>query len=141
MYEKLLSMLYALKFGTADVHYWVNGESFWGNHEFADFIRYGEDEDDRLLGDYIDQINEVCFLGSAQEAPYSKDIISESISYIPPKITDQTQMFVNLKSLIFQILSYIEEIIPSASAGEANLLGNIAQDLQQRFGLIWRRTK
>lgn len=141
MYEKLLSMLYALKFGAADVHYWVSGDSFWGDHKFADYIRYGDDEEDRVLGDFIDDINEVCFLGTGQEAPYSKDIIQGSMEYIPVKTTDHKQMFTNLNALIYRILSHIEEIMPEASAGEANLLGNIAQELQQRYGLIWRRIK
>lgn len=141
MYENLLSMLYALKFSVADIHYWVSGESFWGNHKFADFIRYGEEEEGRVLGDFIDDINEVCFLGSDQEAPYSKDIIKNAMEYILPKTTDQKQMFVNLHNFIFKILSYIDQIIPNASAGEANLLGNIAQELQQRYGLIGRIIK
>lgn len=142
-YKKLLSMLYALKFSSADVHYWVEGENFWGDHKLADFIRFNDDEDDDAptLDDYIDDINEVCFLGAQQEAPYSKDIIADALNYIPVKTTDKEQMFRNLKGLIFEILSAIETLMNSASAGEANLLGNIAQDLQQRHGLLWRRVK
>ena len=119
----------------------MSGDSFWSDHKFADYIRYGDDEEDRVLGDFIDVINEVCFLGSGQEAPYSKDIIQMAIEYIPVKTTDHKQMFVNLNALIFKILSYIEDIMPKVSAGEANLLGNIAQELQQRYGLIERRIK
>lgn len=141
MYKKLLSMLYALKFGTADVHYWVKGNSFWGNHKFADYIRYGEDDDDNILGGYIDDINEVCFLGSEEETPYSKDVITEALQYIPVKTDDEEQMFRNLKELVYSILVLIEKLMPDASAGEANLLGNIAQDLQQRYGLLWRRVR
>lgn len=141
MYEKLLSMLYAIKLGSSDVHYWVSGESFWGKHKFADYIRYGEDEDDHVLSDFIDDINEVCFLGAGLDAPYSKDIISAALEYIPVKTPDQKQMFVNLHNLIYKTLALIEDIMPGASAGEANLLGNVAQELQQRYGLIGRLIK
>lgn len=139
MYEKLLSMLYALKLGASDTHYWVKRDSFWGDHKFADYIRNGEDDDDHILDDYIDAINEVCFLGAKKPTPYSKDIIEAAIKYIPVKVSEEKLMFHNLGKLIYDILSLIENIIPEASTGEANLLGNIAQDLQQRYGLIQKR--
>lgn len=141
MYEKLLSMMYALKFGVADLHYWIKGSSFYGNHKFADYIRYGEDEDDHILSKYIDDINEVCFLGAERETPYSKDIVSAALEFIPVKTTDEEQLFRNIKELIYSILVLIEKLVDDASAGEANLLGNIAQDLQQRYGLLWRRVR
>lgn len=134
MYEKLLSMLFALKFGSADVHYYVKGDDFWGDHKLADEVRDGID-------DWIDSINEVCFLGLDKEAPYSKDIIAKSMEYIPVKASESKQMFINLRKLIFDILSHIESILPDCSAGEANLLGGMAQDLQQRYGFIGRRIK
>lgn len=141
MYEKLLSMLYALYFGVSDVHYWVKGSSFYGNHKFADLIRYGDNDDDNILMGYIDDINEVCFLGSELETPYSKDVIANAMSYIPVKTNDEEQMFQNIKGLVYSILAHIESLMPDASSGEANLLGNIAQDLQQRYGLLWRRVR
>lgn len=134
MYDNLLSMLYALKFASADVHYKVKGESFWGNHEFADQIR----ED---LDDYIDSINEVCYLGSEQNAPYSKDIITKCLLSIPPKEDDGNKLFFNLLELVKGILVEIERVMPNTSAGEANLLGNIAESLQKRYGLLWRHTR
>lgn len=132
--EKLLSLLFALKFASADVHYYVKGDNFWGDHKFADDIREDIDE-------WVDGINEVCFLGTDKETPYSKDIIRDSINYIPARVSDSKQMFINLRKLIFDILAHIESILPDCSAGEANLLGGIAQDLQQRYGLIGRRIK
>ena len=134
MYDKLLSMLYALKFACADVHYYVKGDNFWGDHKLADDTREDLDE-------WIDSVNEVCFLGANKDAPYSKDIVTVAMGMIPAKVDDSKQMFSNLRRLIFDILAYIEEIMPEASAGEANLIGGIAEGLQQRYGLIGRRVK
>ena len=132
--EKLLSMLYALRFGVSDVHYYVKGDDFWGDHKFADDLRSD-------IMEWIDQINEVCFLGSQKETPYSKDIITDSLQYIPVKTQDSELLFRNVRELIFDILSHIESLLPDSTAGEANLVGGIAQELQQRYGLLWRRTR
>lgn len=134
MYEKLLAMLHAIRLGCADIHYQARGDSFWGNHEFADMLR----ED---LDDFIDGINEICYLGTEREAPYSKDVVEEALKYVPVKVADEKQMFINLKDLVYRTLTEIERLMPEASSGEANLIGGIAENLQKKFGLLWRRIK
>jgi DNA-binding ferritin-like protein len=134
MYNKLLAMLHAIRLSSADIHYQVRGDSFWGNHLFADELR-----DD--IDDFIDGVNEICFLGSEREAPYSRDIMTEALEYIPVKVAEEKQMFINLKELVYRTLAEIERLMPEASAGEANLIGGIAENLQKKFGLLWRRIR
>lgn len=133
-YNTLLAMLYALKYGASDIHYLVHGENFWGDHKFADELRADIDS-------WIDDINEVCFLGEEQDAPYSKDVVTLACDFIPVHIPDEVQSFRNLKDLVRKILEHIEELTGSASVGEANLIGGIAEELQKRFGLLSKRVK
>ncbi len=128
---ELLGRLYAIKFSCSDIHYKVKGESFYGQHIFADMLR-----DD--LDSFIDSINEVCFLGSNEETPLSIDVIRESEKYICPNQQTSYDWFCRLADLIFETLRHIESLMSTASVGEANLLGNIAENLQKKYGLIGR---
>lgn len=131
--EQLLAMLYAIKFYSKDLHYMARGESFISDHEFADKV--GDD-----ILDFIDQINEKMFLGNEHNAPYSKEIISEATSIIPPLAGTMQLCWQNLYFLIrdtITIINNLEDEYPSAQLNA--LLDNIADDLQSKKALIWRR--
>lgn len=131
-YKKLLAMLIALKYASKDIHYSVKGDSFYSDHLFADTLNGDIDT-------WVDDINEVCFLGELIKAPYSKEVLIQAVDYLPPYLDDTKRHFQNYMDLVKEVLTYIESNINNVSACEANLVGGIAQDLQQRFGLLWRR--
>ena len=132
--KELLYKLTALRFYAKTVHYFVKGTSQYGNHLFADAIL-----DD--LTRFWDDIQEVCYLGSERLPPYCKDVLNGAVGYIPNMTNDEEAMFRNLKELIVSILKEIEILVPECSVGEQNLLGNIAERLQQMNGLLYRRLK
>lgn len=131
-FKHFLSLLWALKLSVSDLHYLAKNENFYSDHKFADELRDGIDE-------WIDKVNEICFLGEENPAIYSKDIILQASELIVPLQDNPTDQFKKINELIKNILIYIEESIQQTSVGEQNLIGGIAQDLQQRYGLIWRR--
>lgn len=132
-FKHLLALLWALKFSASDLHYLAQKDNFYGDHKFADELREN-------INEWIDKINEICFLGEKENAPYSKDIILLAKDFIPPMQEDVTNQFKNVGELVKDILVYIQKMSDKTSTGEQNLIGGIAQDLQQRYGLIWRRT-
>ena len=129
----LLKYIYAIRFYSKDIHYNAKGESFWSDHLFADEVFNGID-------DFIDQINENLYLGYENKAPRSKDILEAVVGSIPPLPTDITQCWKNLSNLIVNAIQLINDIENEYSdAPISSLLDSIADDLQKKRGLIWRR--
>lgn len=131
--DTLLAMLYAIKFFSKDLHYLASGDNFYSDHKFCDEIADGLDE-------FIDQINEKMYLGNEHDALYSKEIVSKSMGFIPPKPTNMTLGWQNLYFLLrdtIELINTLEDEYPSAQLNA--LLDNIADDLQGKKGLIWRR--
>lgn len=129
----LLKSLYLIRFYSKDIHYNVKGPNFWSDHEFADEIY-------KDIDDNIDDINEVLFLGFEKPAPTSKEILQAVIEELPPVSTDQTQCWKNLYGLIVNALDVIESIEAEWDMPALNsVLDNVANDLQKKRGLIWRR--
>ena len=131
--QRLLVILYSIRFYAKDIHYEAKGSNFWSDHLFADEIFDGIDG-------FIDQINENLFLGYGHTAPHSKDVVALVYDALPPVSTDNTQNFKNLYNLIINAQDLIASIKeewdePALSA----LLDTIADALQKKRGLIWRR--
>lgn len=131
-FKHFLSLLWALKFSVSDLHYLAQKENFYSDHKLADELRDDIDE-------WIDKVNEICFLGEEKTAPYSKDIILQASQHIILLQDTPSNQFKKIAEFIKEILMYVQENIETTSVGEQNLIGGIAQDLQQRYGLIWRR--
>lgn len=135
MFKQLLIHLWAIRFYSKDVHYLVKNSPFYGDHLLADRVM-------SKLDDAIDGVNEVCFLGELDNAPYSKDLIPNAVSLVPSYVPDPDQAFINLKNLLETAIVFIDDLSPnSLSTGEANLIGGIAENLQQMYGLVGRRVK
>lgn len=130
---ELLKTLYLIRFYSKDIHYNAKGESFWSDHLFADEVFNGID-------DFIDQINENLYLGYEKQAPKSKDVLEQVVETMPPIPTDITQCWKNLYGIINDALDVIESIEAEWDMPALNsLLDSIADDLQKKRGLIWRR--
>lgn len=121
--DSLIIRLTAIENYAKDIHYNCYGDDFYGKHLFAD--RIGDN-----LADYIDQLKEVCLLGHGFKTLPSKDYLLGATKVIPDNIS-----FDVMRTLIVDTLEGIENI-KGISKGDENLIGAIAQDLQNNLGLI-----
>jgi len=130
---ELLKTLYLIRFYAKDIHYNAKGPDFWSDHEFADEIY-------KDIDDYIDDINEVLFLGYEKIPPTSKEVLQVVVQELPPVSTDTTQCWKNLYGLVGNALDIIEGIEAEWDMPALNsVLDNVSNDLQKKRGLIWRR--
>ena len=129
--KDLIGYLEAIRQTCKDWHYSASGDSFYSDHLLAD--RIGEP-----ISGFIDSVKEVCFLGNEVEAPKSKDVAVALVLILkddiePKQLPDEVCRLINLA------LYHIEELSKTGiMQGEINLLGNIAENLQQSKGLLWR---
>lgn len=121
--NNLIIYLTAISNYAKDIHYNCTGENFYGNHLFADRINEN-------LSEYIDQLKEICLLGHNIKPLKSSEYLAQAANKIPQDIN-----FSQMSELILNTLSLIETIT-EVSKGDENLLGAIAQDLQNNLGLI-----
>lgn len=106
-----------------DLHYNCQGDNFYGNHLLSDKIQEN-------MYEYIDQLKEVCLLGRGIKTLHSTEYLEKAVIKLPKDIS-----FSTLRNLLANTLDSIENI-ENTSKGDENLLGNIAQDLQNSIGLL-----
>ena len=129
----LLKLLYCIRFFAKDIHYTAKGENFYGEHLFADRIFDGIDG-------FIDDINENLYLGFEEEAPKSKNVMGAVFDALPDSGSDIHEDWVLLYDMITQALELIYKIEEEYQVPQINaVLDGIADDLQKKKGLIWRR--
>lgn len=121
--DNLIVNLLAISNYAKDIHYNCSGANFYGNHLFADRIAEN-------LSDYIDQLKEICLLGHQLKPLGSSVYLVRASKIIPADIS-----FGSMRGLLINTLTLIENI-QGISKGDENLLGAIAQDIQNNVGLI-----
>lgn len=121
--DNLICYLLAIANYAKDIHYNCGGASFYGQHLLAD--RFVDN-----LYDYIDQLKEICLLGHGIKPLSSREYLKDAADLIPQDIS-----FVLMQSLMLIPMQIIEDA-QGISKGDENLLGAIAQDLQNNVGLI-----
>ena len=126
--NKLIEYLIAICNFSKDLHYTVKGESFYSKHLLADRIQEN-------LNEYLDQIKEVFFLASDKEPLPSGEYLSRATSLIPQIADEDKANFISMQNLLVVTLEHIESL-QSVTKGEENLIGAIAQDLQNSLGLV-----
>lgn len=126
----LIILLIALQNYAKDIHYNSNGDAFYSKHLLSD--RVAENIDD-----YIDNIKETIILARIGKPLSSSEYLKRASEKIPT-ISNDTENFNKLRLLILETLSLIEKI-DDMSVGESNLIGNIAENLQNSLGLINRQ--
>lgn len=134
MNPKMFDILVALKVikGTSkDLHYAAQGLVFLPIHELADKLGDG-------LDDYIDDLIEVGWLGAGLEAPTAQSIHEAAARTLKAERLSQTELLMRLRFLNQSLLDLLDQCSNGAAAGAANLLGGIAQDIQQRVGFLDR---
>lgn len=121
--DLLIEYLMAIENFAKDIHYNCVGANFYGDHLFADRIADG-------MSDYIDQLKEICLLGHGFKTLHSGEYLMRASELIPLDIN-----FENMLKLLLDCLKHIETI-DNISKGDENLIGAIAQDIQNNVGLI-----
>lgn len=121
--DNLICYLLAIANYAKDIHYNCGGASFYAQHLLAD--RFVDN-----LYDYIDQLKEICLLGHGIKPLHSNEYLRRGADLIPEAVE-----FRLIKDLMLNALQEIETI-DNISKGDENLLGAIAQDLQNNVGLI-----
>lgn len=126
--NKLIEYLIAIQSFSKDLHYNCKGESFYSKHLLADRIQEN-------ISEHIDQIKEVFFLAGDNEPLLSGEYLSRATSLIPQIANEDKLNFESMQNLLVITLQHIEGL-DDLTKGEENLVGNIAQDLQNSLGLI-----
>ena len=121
--DKLIVHLLAISNYAKDIHYNCTGANFYGNHIFADRIQEN-------LSEYIDQLKEICLLGHNLKTLPSRVYLTEAAQIIPDGAD-----FGRIRAIMIDTLKIVEQI-KDVSKGDENLLGAIAQDIQNNIGLI-----
>jgi DNA-binding ferritin-like protein len=130
----LIIILESVRQTCKDWHYNAKGLSFYSNHLLAD--RIGEP-----CAAFIDSLKEVCFLGNEKDAPSSVEINAALLDHLPANMAEET-LIPEIQTLLTIGMYTIEEAIKQElKQGELNLLGSIAEHLQQSKGLLYRVLK
>lgn len=122
-FDNLIAHLLAIVNYAKDIHYNCSGANFYSDHLLAD----------RFTGDiyeYIDQLKEICLLGHNLKPLHSSEYLVQA-SALTPAGAD----FKAMRTLMVDTLVIIESI-RDISRGDENLIGAIAQDVQNNIGLI-----
>lgn len=121
--DKLIVNLLGIYNTAKDIHYSCSGPNFYGDHLLSDRIAEN-------INEYIDQLKEICLLGRGYEPLKSYDYLIRVVDVIP-----HTSNFLNIKGLMENTLIHIEKLEDLSKADE-NLIGAIAQDIQNNIGLL-----
>ena len=125
----ILARLTAIKYYAKDIHYNEKGEQFYVVHLLMDRVADG-------LDDFIDSINEVCYLGVGDVPPSSREVLRIAGAIIPV-ITDGGNIE-RLAGLIRETLRELDSVKDTDRA-DNSLLDAIAQDLKLKLGLLNRQ--
>jgi len=132
----ILVYLLSIEKTAKGIHYLCKGENFWADHLLADKIADG-------LSDFMDEIQEIAFLGKEQDAPQPFSVLASAGAMVPELTEDITEDFKKLDKLLLACIDEIETSskLEAITVGDGDLLGRICADIQQKHGFIWRRIK
>lgn len=129
--NQLICYLIAIANFAKDIHYTCRGEAFYGKHLLADRIQDG-------LYDFVDQIKETCLLGNEIEPLESGEYLINAANLIPKLSNSDRTNFEKIQKLLIDCLVLMQEMLKETDTprAEVSLVDGIAQDLQQKLGLI-----
>lgn len=126
-FDSLIVSLIAIQEFSKDIHYTCHGDSFFSKHLLVDKFNFYE---------AIDLIKETCLLGNGDRPLASIEYLKNAAGrLIAPKENDDKANFEFLCDLVYNTLEQIDSIEGLNKADE-NVIGGIAQKLQQYKGLI-----
>ena len=125
--DNLIVCLIAIKEFSKDIHYTAHGEAFYAKHLLVDKFNFDES---------IDLLKECCLLGNDERPLASVEYLQRAINLLViPEENNDKKNFETLGELISRALQLIQNMQDLTKADE-NVVGGIAQDLQQYKGLI-----
>lgn len=129
--NKLICYLLVIANFAKDIHYSCKGEAFYSKHLLADRIQEG-------LYDFIDSIKEICLLGNDILPLPSGEYLAMTMNLLPLVETDGKKNFQNMQKLLIDCLVLMQEMLQDKDTprAEVSLIDGIAQDLQQKLGLV-----
>lgn len=127
----LIAYLTAIANYAKDIHYTCKGPDFYGKHLLADRIYDG-------LYDFIDSIKETCILGNDILPLPSREYLARAMNLLPRVEDDDQKNFKNMQKLLTDALVLMQKMLQEKDTprAEVSLVDGIAQDLQQKLGLI-----
>lgn len=127
----LIAYLIAIANFAKDIHYTCGGEAFYGKHLLADRIQDG-------LYNFVDQIKETCLLGNDIEPQQSGEYLIKAANLIPKLSNSDKTNFEKMQKLLIDCLVLMQEMLKETDTprAEVSLVDGIAQDLQQKLGLV-----
>ena len=131
--NNLICLLLALQNYCKDIHYNSKGDAFYSKHLLADRIQDN-------ISDYIDRIKEVFFLAADKEPLKSAEYLKKAAEFVPEISGNDKESFERLKDLLIKTMKQTEKL-SKLTKGEENLIGTIAEDLQNSLGLVNRQVK
>lgn len=124
--DLIVNLIVVQKF-SKDIHYTCHGEGFFAKHLLVDKFDFSDD---------IDLLKECCLLGNGDRPLASVEYTQKTIAILPMPLEDNDQEnFKTLSALLFKTLGLIDDMKELSKADE-NVIGGIAQKLQQYKGLI-----
>lgn len=134
--NKLICYLIAIQNFAKDIHYSCHGEAFYAKHLLADRIQDG-------LYNFIDNLKEICLLGNQIIPLSSIQYLNDSIPLIPEiDINNDKANFEAMQNLLEESLLHMQMMLNEETPrGEVSLVDSIAQDLQQKLGLVNMQVK
>lgn len=125
--DSLIVILIVIKEFSKDIHYTCHGEAFYAKHIFMDKFDFDE---------HLDMLKECCLLGNDERPKSSKFYLNAAQQLLAePRENDDKANFKVLYDYIEKALEAINSFKDLTKADE-NVIGGIAQDLQQYKGLI-----
>lgn len=125
--DNLIVALIAIKEFSRDIHYTCHGDAFYSKHLLVDKFNFDES---------LDLIKECCLLGNGIRPLASVEYLQRAINkLVIPEENNDKKNFETLSDIITEALLKIEAMQDLTKADE-NVIGGIAQDLQQYRGLI-----
>lgn len=112
------------------------GDGFSRQHKLADDVVQD-------IQEWIDEVFEVVYLGRGEKAPDYSALFRKAATLIAAPEEDDRRNFSALADLLDKVLAYIQQISDEGdlAAGEQDLLGRMANRLQQRGGFLKQMLK
>ena len=125
--DSLIVALIAIEEFSKDIHYTCHGDSFYAKHLLVDKFNFDNS---------IDLLKECLLLGNDERPKSSKFYLNMAqLLLVEPKENDDRANFIILHNYIDETLKVINNLENLTKADE-NVIGGIAQDLQQYKGLV-----
>lgn len=125
--DDLIVDLIVIKEFSKDIHYTCHGDAFYSKHLLVDKFDWDE---------HIDLLKECCLLGNGERPLSSYEYLTNAVNRVPrPNEADDKSNFKILGEKVNNALDKISQFKDIHKADE-NVIGNVAQDLQQYLGLI-----